>query len=306
MILGILGTMTALVVNQFGNDAGDTQQLTIVSTKRKAVTMGDSTNSKTNSAQNLETISADEKKQLNSAEASIRNGLKSYQNVGKALTIIAQGRLYRSTHSTFAKYCKDKWDMTTARASQYQHAYRVHELLAGTGAFGRNLPATESQCRPLVRIPMDEKMDETIIRVWIAVTGSKQKITAKLVNDCVDAELGIDKEPDRDAADDKKQAAADATASGSDGAPNEPSGSAEMRAEMRAMKKRIAYLESQLEMERAAHKRTKASGSAPQSTMAKKLYKAGFRALAKSCHPDNGGSNEAMTELNNIKEALNI
>jgi hypothetical protein len=272
--------------------------------KRKGIKM---TNTKTNTNtasknQNLETITAEEKKRLLSAEASIRAGLKAFYNVGRALSDIAQFRLYRSTHSTFATYCKEKWDMTTARASQLQHAYRVHALL--TSLEIRPLPATESQCRPLARIPENEQMDAAIVEVWSAVIDSGQKVTAALVSKCVDDFLGI--EPKQSSAGNTASDGAEGSDGAQAGATDGPSASAEMRAELRDARRKIAYLESQLEAERQAHKRTKAAGGVPQSAMAKKLYKAGFRAMAKTMHPDNGGSDADMQELNAIKEALHI
>ena len=271
--------------------------------KRKDFTMTNTAKNQTADNRkntNLETISADEKKQLVSAEASIRNGLKSYQNIGKALTIIAQGRLYRATHTTMTNYAREKWDMTTARVSQYQHAYRVHELLTAHDI--KPLPATESQCRPLVRIPADDNMDAAIMHVWRECIASPGKITAKLVNDKVDEHLGIDRTPAAEASENSDGQTDGQTASGTDS----PSASAEMRAEMRAMKRKIAYLESALAAEKKAHQRTQVSKGLPQSAMAKSLFKAGFRAMAKQHNVDNGGTAEAMAELTELKTTLNI
>jgi len=256
-----------------------------------------------NKTANLETISPEEKKQLVSCEASIRAGLKAYQHVGKALTTIAQGRLYRSTHSTFAKYAKEKWDMTTGRVSQLQHAYRVHQLLDSLGM--KPLPATESQCRPLARIPQDENMDRVTVEVWQAVIDSKASITAKLVNDKVDEALGI--EPKQAASGDSAEAGTAGTAGKSaDGETRAEKDTqlAEMRAQLQAARQKVAYLESVLEAEKRAHQRTKAANGVPRSELATKLYKAGFRALAKEMHPDHGGSEAGMRELNQLKGVL--
>ena len=247
----------------------------------------------------VDALTADEKKRLFSAEATIRNGQKAFYNIGRALTDIAQFRLYRATHSTFAKYAKEKWDMTTARVSQYQAAYRIHALL--TAADIKPLPASESQCRPLVRIPADENMDARISSVWNEVVNHGDNITAKLVNDMVDAELGIEKKAADSTADADALTAAEKSA-GNDA----PSAAAEQRAEVRELKRKIAYLESALAAEKAAHKVTAAKSGLPQSAMAKQLFKAGYRAIAKAAHPDNGGTPEKMAELTALKTALNI
>lgn len=249
-------------------------------------------------------LNSDEKKRLQSAEASIRNGLKSFYNVGRALSDISQFRLYRETHSTFAKYAKEKWDMTTARVSQLQHAYRVHALLSSLDI--KPLPATESQCRPLVRIPADADMDARIVKVWsdVITTAGAAKITAKMVNDAVDAELGIDKQHAGEEKQDAKSSAGAGPAAGAEG--NEESASAEMRAMVRELKRKVAYLESALEAEKQAHKRTEAKKGIPTSATAKQLFKAGYRAMAKSAHPDHGGDEKTMQELNELKDILGI
>lgn len=250
---------------------------------------------------NLETLTADEKKRLFSAEATIRNGRKAYQNIGRALTDIAQFKLYRSTHSTMAKYARDKWDMTTARVSQYQAAYRIHCLLSETGM--KPLPASESQCRPLVRIPADLDMDARIIQAWSDVLDAGQPITAKLVNEKVDGVLGIVRTSSK--TDDAEAADAESLGTAGDKV-DEQSASAELRAMVRELKRKVAYLESALDAEKKAHQRTQAAGGVPTSATAKKLFKAGFRAMVKVSHPDNGGTAEAMAELNELKSTLGI
>jgi hypothetical protein len=148
-------------------------------------------------------------------------------------------------------------------------------------------------------------MDARIVKVWSDVIASGEKITAKLVNDAVDKELGIEKKTADAGNADADGQAADAGTAGQ-AATDEPSGSAELRAMVRELKRKVAYLESALDAEKQAHKRTAATGGVPQSAMAKKLFKAGYRAMAKTAHPDHGGTADDMAELNNLKDALNI
>lgn len=252
------------------------------------------------STDNLETLSAEELKTRKSCEASIRNGLKAYWRVGQALTVIAQDRLYRSTHSTMAKYAREAWDMTTARVSQYQHAFRVHQLFEIHGV--KTMPKTESQCRPLVRIPQDENADSLTLKAWeLACVATDNKITAKAVNDAVDSVLGIKRES---ASTEGASSEAGDTAGQSAKSDTTESASAEMRAQLREARRKIAYLESALAAEKAAHKRTASSKGFPTSAKAQELYRAGFRAMAKKYHPDHGGSDADMAELNEIKETL--
>ena len=264
-------------------------------------------------------LSADEKKNLASCEASIRNGLKAFYNVGKALTVIRADRLY----STADLYFSEKWDMTRQRVQQLIAAYRIHGLLSGLGAFGRNLPMTESQCRPFSAVPEDMRYDDNVINIWSTVVTSGQKVTAKLVTDTANtivSEYVLANYPEDSALykqyakaqakaeeQTKAQETADQTA-GTNAETAGPSASADQRELVRELKAKIAYLESALAAEQKAHQRTmSAKGSAlPQSKLAKELFSRGFRAMSRQHHPDMGGDVKIMAELNNLKSTLGI
>ena len=59
-------------------------------------------------------------------------------------------------------------------------------------------------------------------------------------------------------------------------------------------------------LRREAHRREAFSGNIPTSSMAKRLFKAGFRKLAAECHSDTGGNDELMKELLELKAELGI
>jgi hypothetical protein len=253
-------------------------------------------------AQNTATLDETEKQELKNAEVAIRNGLRAFWKVGVAIGRIQAQRLYRATHQTAALYFAEKWDMSTARVSQLVHAARVYEVLRQAGILP--LPQTESQCRPLSRLVADAHLDGNITRAWF-LAGDGQKLTAKTVAAAVDILLG--KQPqgaNPNPEGNKDDGRVDS--SGNGGTSNETSAAAEMRAELRALKQKIAFLESALQAEKSAHARTQKSGGIPQSAMAKKLFKAGFRILAQATHPDHGGSADAMAELNGLKTTLGI
>lgn len=262
------------------------------------MTTATKTETKTANNNNLENLTPEEIIARRSCEAKIRNGLKAYHKVGEALTVIAQDRLYRNTHSTMAKYAREVWDMTTARVSQYQHAFRVHQLFEIHGV--KVMPKTESQCRPLARIPQDENADAKTLKAWdLAVTASAGKVTAKHVNDAVDSVLGV--EPKQETASDSNGTGTGTSAGTS---ANDQSASAELRAELRDLRRKVAYLESALAAEKSAHARTQKAGGIPTSKIAQDLFKAGYRAMAKKCHPDHGGNADDMSELNSLKDLL--
>lgn len=59
-----------------------------------------------------------ERETLENCERVIQDGLDTFIEVGGALSVIRDQRLYRSSHKTFEDYCREKWDMTGRRARQ--------------------------------------------------------------------------------------------------------------------------------------------------------------------------------------------
>lgn len=59
-----------------------------------------------------------ERETLETCERVIQGGLDTFIEVGGALSVIRDQRLYRSSHKTFEEYCREKWDMTGRRARQ--------------------------------------------------------------------------------------------------------------------------------------------------------------------------------------------
>jgi hypothetical protein len=288
------------------------------STSNNASTSNDTDNNQ-DKGETMDTLSTEEKKRFVACESSIRNGLKSFYNVGRAVCEIREGRYYRETHATGDAYFSEKWDMTRQRVSQLVFAHHVYSLLKEFGF--TTLPGTESQCRPLSRIPEGMTHDNDIIAVWSGVLETKNRITAKLVSDQVDAFMG--KGDGKGAGDSKEPGAGAGTgdnagdgqgAEGGAGAGADSQDTkgadkeAELLAALRDAQAKIAYLESALAAEKKAHQRTRTSAKhgMPTSKLAKDLFKAGFRAMAQKHHPDHGGDAATMKELNNLKAELGI
>lgn len=269
-------------------------------------------------AQTTETLTASESSRLRACESSIRAGLRSFYNVGRALAEIRSNRLYRVNYSTFDAYADDKWDMTRARAAQLIFAAHLHDLLALNDV--KPLPATESQCRPLASIPETETHSNDLLDCWLGVIEyareEKVKITAKLVSTVVDKFLGKTPKPVPKPAStpatttQMPETADDTTDQPAASAQEEtgPSKEAAMLDQLRQAHARIAYLESALAAEKKAHQRTQAASktAAPMTKMAKELYKAGFRVLVKQHNPEFGGTPEAMEELIGLRGQLGI
>jgi hypothetical protein len=106
-----------------------------------------------------------ERIQLEELETVIRNGQQTFVEVGNALIEIRDNKLYRSKHSTFEAYCADRWGFARRTAYQYIGAAEVVENVRNCA----QRPATESQARPLTKLPAAEQP-----AAWQAATDKAQ------------------------------------------------------------------------------------------------------------------------------------
>src|ERR1044072_7340977 len=67
----------------------------------------------------LQSLSPSERTEMNRCEETIAKGWHTFVEVGKALAIIRDHRLYRTEHSTFEDYCRLRWQFGRA------YAYRL-------------------------------------------------------------------------------------------------------------------------------------------------------------------------------------
>jgi phage N-6-adenine-methyltransferase len=95
-----------------------------------------------------ELLNTEERNELERCEVVIRQGLETFIEVGQALMIIRDKRLYRVEFSTFEDYCRNKWDMSKAYTNRLIAATETISNLTPIGA----IPATESQARPLTAL----------------------------------------------------------------------------------------------------------------------------------------------------------
>lgn len=101
----------------------------------------------------LDVLTASEAQTLAAQEELIRRGMSTFVDVGNALAAIRDARLYRATHDTFEDYCRERWGMTPQHANRTIAASAVVALLEPIGS----TPATESQARPLARLPAEQQ-----------------------------------------------------------------------------------------------------------------------------------------------------
>lgn len=112
---------------------------------------------------------------LTAYEQTISRGLRTFLEVGRALTAIRDARLYRASYSTFDDYCRDRWSLTHSRAYQLMDAAAVVETLQSS-TIVEVLPERESQVRPLTKLDPSRQVE-----VWQAAVATSPRPTAKAV-----------------------------------------------------------------------------------------------------------------------------
>lgn len=130
----------------------------------------------------METLALSERAQLEQLESIIERGLKTFVEVGNALLVIRDGRLYRQEWGTFEDYCREKWNLSKPYATQLITASQAVRNIE-TVAIATVLPATESQARPLTAL---DPTDQPIIWQRAVETAPNGKVTAAHVQSVVD------------------------------------------------------------------------------------------------------------------------
>lgn len=146
----------------------------------------------------LETLLPCEIEQLEKCEETIEQGLGTFLDVGRALADIRDNRLYKATHRTFERYCKDRWDLGKAAAYHKIHAYEAVALLEskkvtivtknsdeekvvpiGTEKSETILPRNEAQARPLSKLTPEQQVEAwSLVLEWV---NDGAKLTSYLV-----------------------------------------------------------------------------------------------------------------------------
>jgi hypothetical protein len=98
--------------------------------------------------------------ELDACEQVIEHGLAKFIEVGNALAVIRDKRLYRAAHATFEVYCDERWNLSRPRAYELIAAAGVVSAMADTGL---PAPANERQARELTGLPEDQRAE-----VWQA------------------------------------------------------------------------------------------------------------------------------------------
>jgi hypothetical protein len=129
----------------------------------------------------MEILNIDESHELERCEVVIKQGLKTFIEVGQALMTIKEKRLYRISFKTFEDYCIERWAISKPRAYQLIEAANV---MIGLSTIVDVLPQSESQIRPLTNLEPEIQKE-----VWKEVVKqseeTRQPITAARVQSVV-------------------------------------------------------------------------------------------------------------------------
>lgn len=107
----------------------------------------------------IDELTATETDSLVWHEQTIQHGLQTFYEVGNALAVIRDSRLYRYEYATFEEYCDLRWGLKQAYAYRLMDAAGVVNTLKSS-PIGELLPANESQTRPLTSLPTPELQRE--------------------------------------------------------------------------------------------------------------------------------------------------
>jgi hypothetical protein len=126
-----------------------------------------------------EALTMPQKVELDELESVISRGLKTFNQVGAALLRIRDMKLYKAEYGTFEDYCRDRWGMSIRRAYQLVDAAMVMENVNNC----TQTPATESQARPLAKLPPEQQADAWLMDKKLLTIADNE--TAKIRNNAL-------------------------------------------------------------------------------------------------------------------------
>src|SRR5262245_53493835 len=112
-------------------------------------------------------LSRVEVRSIEQYEAIIERGLETFVEVGTALLMIRDGRLYRASYGAFEDYCRERWGMSRQRANQLVDAATV----AGNLTTMVVSPTSERQTRPLAHLDSVQQREAWLRAVETAPNG---------------------------------------------------------------------------------------------------------------------------------------
>lgn len=131
-------------------------------------------------------LTKSEQQLLQKYESAIESSQKNYIAVGEALTEINRHRLHKGTHTSFDKYCDEKWGFSGSHAHRLIGAFEVVEKLRAGNISEENLPRNEYQARLL----LEGREAKHRVRTWNKILKLAEKtasgITSSLIIEVLD------------------------------------------------------------------------------------------------------------------------
>lgn len=122
---------------------------------------------------------------LSACESVIERGIGTFIDVGRALAEIKSNKeWYRERFGTFETYCRERWGFSQQHAGRLMKSAETAANLKSEPI--GSLPATESQARPLTRLPAQEQPGAWREAVETAPNG---RVTAKHVESVVSSRV---------------------------------------------------------------------------------------------------------------------
>ena len=133
---------------------------------------------------NLTSLTVPERTNFAALEETIERGIKTFVDVGKALTAIRDDKLYREQFATFDEYCRTRWSYERTYVYRLMNAAETVAQIEANPAIDE-LPQNERQVRPLKKLHPDDRAE-----AWQeAVEESDGKVTQEKVEEVVARKL---------------------------------------------------------------------------------------------------------------------
>jgi len=119
-------------------------------------------------------LNSEEQVQFVRCENIIREGIDTFWEVGAALFMIREYRLYVETHRSFDSYCRERWSIPRLQADRLIDAYKVKSIVP---------ISKESHARELKGLTEDQQKE-----AWEAAQGEAGDglVTARMLADAAD------------------------------------------------------------------------------------------------------------------------
>jgi hypothetical protein len=139
-----------------------------------------------NKADITKALSEEETKLLNRCRLEIQRG---FVQIGRALMLIRDKRLYRETHSSFEAFCQEEFQMARTFVHYHIEAVKVMDnLLRDKGSQIVNVPTSEGVTRELTKVKDPEEQKE----VWkeaVKTSPKGKKVTASHLRETINKKM---------------------------------------------------------------------------------------------------------------------